>query len=103
MASLPKAMKGYELYSWSVGGEWQFALLLGTNRLKSVDEIMAPSNTIGSVAELQARLAQLAPGEEIVWLTWTDDRLMLPPPSMVEAVKQACQDFNLELTLTLPE
>lgn len=103
MASLPKAMKGYELYSWNVDDEWRFALLLGTNRLKSIDEIMAPNNTIGSMAELRARLTQLAPGEEIVWLTWSDDRLMLPPPSVVKAVKQMCQEINVELTLASPE
>lgn len=99
MASANMAMKGYELYSWSVAGEWRFALLTGTNRLKTMDEITAPSVTLRSEAELHARLAQLARGDEIVWMVWTDDRLALPPKPVIDAVVQVCQQLGLQLTI----
>jgi hypothetical protein len=92
-------MKGHELYSWSAAGEWRFALLTGTNRLKTMDEIIAPSVTLRSEAELHSRLAQLATGDEIVWMVWTDNRLALPPKPMIEAVVQVCQQFDLQLTI----
>ena len=35
-----ESMKGYELYTWQEGGQWYFALLEGTNRLKTDEEIL---------------------------------------------------------------
>ncbi len=99
MTSIPKAMKGYELYSWNAQGTWWFALLVGTNRLKSIDEITVPGVAIKSADELRSHLAQLAQGEEIVWMTWTDDRLALPPQPVIEAVERMCQELDLELTV----
>jgi hypothetical protein len=37
---IPHSMKGYDLYSWLSGGQWNYALITGTNRNKSPDEIM---------------------------------------------------------------
>jgi len=37
-----RQMKGYELYSWQNGSNWNFTLITGTNRTKSFDEIIAP-------------------------------------------------------------
>ena len=62
------AMKGWELYSWSDGGEWRFSLLLGTNRTKRCAEIKSPAAT-KTLAELGGALATLArpPGEHVFW------------------------------------
>ena len=38
---LPKSMKGYELYSWQQNGKWRFTLVTGTDRDKTLDEIIS--------------------------------------------------------------
>ncbi len=43
---LPRAMKGYELYSWQQGGAWHFTLITGTNRAKNAEEITSGGSTI---------------------------------------------------------
>jgi hypothetical protein len=40
---LPAAMKGYELYAWDESGPLAFTLITGTNRLKTVAEIVEPA------------------------------------------------------------
>ena len=99
MTANEKSMKGYELYSWQANGEWHYALVSGTNRLKAFDEFASPTVALKSLGELRARLAQLARGEEIVWVTWTDDRLALPPQPVIDDVKKACQELGLTLTI----
>lgn len=102
MTSATMAMKGYELYSWQTSGKWYFALVLGTNRLKTMDEISAPGVAVDSIDALRTRLAQLGRGEEIIWVTWADNRLALPPQPLVDAVKKMCQDLGLQLTIASP-
>lgn len=72
-------MKGWEIYSWfdmKCSSKPQlhsapnpdsvcFALLPGTNRLKTVDEIRKSPLPI---AELEKRIAKLAKGDEVFWL-----------------------------------
>ena len=99
MTASEKSMKGYELYSWETDGEWHYALVAGTNRLKVFDEIASPSVAVKSLDELRARLAQLARGEEIIWVTWMDARLALPPQPIVDEIIKACQDLGLNLTV----
>lgn len=63
-----KSFKGMELYSWKgPHGVWSFALLPGTNRLKTEDEVKKPENRIRGLALLKERLASLAKGEEVFW------------------------------------
>jgi len=57
-------MKGYELYSWRVRGVWNFALLVGTNRLKSRQEVRASKACVRGVEALKRKLDLLAEGEE---------------------------------------
>jgi hypothetical protein len=46
--------KGVELYSWKdKAGDWRFALLDGTNRLKTEDKVKAVKDQLKSVAELK--------------------------------------------------
>lgn len=76
-ASLPMAMKGYELYSWQNGSNWNFTLITGTNRTKSFDEIIAPGNTltgdgfvklsVTGLDELKKVLVLLPGGEQVFW------------------------------------
>jgi len=99
MTAGERSMKGYELYTWQANGEWRYALVAGTNRLKTYDEIVAPSTAIKSIDELQSQLARLAKGEEIVWGTWVDARLALPPQPVIDEIQKVCQELGLNLTL----
>jgi hypothetical protein len=64
-----QAMKGYELYSWKVKGRWHYALLAGTNRAKSYDEITAQATARAGMAALQAELKKLPRGEDVFWMS----------------------------------
>src|SRR5436853_1330149 len=64
-----QAMKGYELYSWKVKGRWHYALLTGTNRAKSYDEITSPASERVGMAALMAEMEKLARGEEVFWMS----------------------------------
>ena len=59
--------KAVELYSWKVEGKWTYALLSGTNRLKSEAEVKAPKNQIKGVKNLKKALARLAVSESVFW------------------------------------
>lgn len=73
-----KSMKGWELYSWfdmSCSAKPHlhsapnrdsvcFALLPGTNRLKTTDEIRRAAIPL---AELEKKIATLAKGDEVFW------------------------------------
>ena len=63
--------KGVELYSWrdSVSGKWAYSLLPGTNRHKKLAEIKDANRAIPDVAQLKQRLANLAEGEQVFWLS----------------------------------
>jgi len=42
---IPHSIKGYEIYSWQDEGKWVFKLITGTNRQKTIVEIMSNSET----------------------------------------------------------
>jgi hypothetical protein len=83
-------MKGYELYSWEAGGEWYFALLAGTNRLKTRGEVRSPKNRLRGVAALGRELSRLAEGEEVFWAAGRVPGTALPPGEVIEEVKKIC-------------
>ena len=57
------AFKGMELYSWqSEAGEWQYAILVGTNRNKTLDEVRATSLDL---QEVKATIEKLAINESL--------------------------------------
>jgi diacylglycerol kinase (ATP) len=78
------AFKGMELYSWqSEAGEWQYAILVGTNRNKTLDEVRA---TPLDLQEVKATIEKLAVGESLFWMnsvfdTESDQMVSLPFPS----------------------
>lgn len=92
-----RAFKGWELYSWQAGGEWRFALVPGTNRNKTVEEIKTGPQVAG-VEAIKAQLAGLARGEEVFWATQGPDYAR-PPQNTVAAVKDFCESAGLTLHL----
>lgn len=77
---LPQAMKGYEVYSWSVEdtGKRRYTLVTGTNRSKTWEEISAPESTmtadgwvkitVEGDGALQSLLDRVPKGDEVVWV-----------------------------------
>jgi hypothetical protein len=115
-SKLPASVKGYELYSWQTGEEWNYTLITGTNRTKSFDEIIAPANTVGSdglikisvrgEADLKKVLSLLPRGEDITWGGWeiVDEMqpgviyLTFPPQAIMDDVAAFCLTQHLNLT-----
>jgi len=60
------AFKGMELYSWqSEAGEWQYSILVGTNRNKTLDEVQrAPLE----LHDIKKEIGELAVGESLFWM-----------------------------------
>ncbi len=86
----PHSMKGYDLYSWKIRGDWYFALLVGTNRLKTRREVTSPKARARGVEALKRKLDQLAEGEEVIWAGRLAPWVMLPPEKIIDDVKNYC-------------
>jgi hypothetical protein len=56
-------MKGWELYIWQEDGNTCFALLMGTNRLKSDEEISKAA--VKGVEAIKPGLDELKPGQRV--------------------------------------
>ena len=91
----PESMKGYELYSWEEGNQWNFSLLVGTNREKTLDEIKAAKTVLRGVDALTSALEQMPAGQ---YLTWSSrETLSFPPDDIIEQIEKACTDQGLIL------
>ena len=115
---LPHSAKGYELYSWQANDQWHFALVTGTNRVKSLEEITANENTVTSdgwvrigvqgVDAIQNVLSGLTQHEEILWVgkQWLEqaqvqaDSITLPPQEIIDVVQGYCKRSGLELQVS---
>ena len=111
-------MKGYEFYSWQEEGQWIFKLMTGTNRQKSIEEIMSNSETIQEdtwvnikikgVAELKIVLENLPEGESLVWMAGigiepsTDLAIPItyPPDAMIEEIRDFCEQIGVDLVVS---
>jgi hypothetical protein len=88
-------MKGYELYSWESRGEWYFALLVGTNRLKTRGEISSPKVRVRGLKALKKKLGRLAAGEEVSWSAGMVSGTAMPPERIVEEVENYCDSRGI--------
>jgi hypothetical protein len=110
---LPQSMKGYELYSWQDAGQWHFALLTGTNRTKTMAEIVTGERgvtadgwvnlTVVGVNEVKDLLNRVPSGE---WVSWTTGNFLnepeklsvmleLPPQAVIDEVKAYAEKHGL--------
>lgn len=110
-AQAAQAMKGYELYSWKVNGHWHYAVIAGTNRAKSYDEITAGANERAGIAALEAELKKLPRGESLFWRSAAHPGvakprakgspvLELPSRHRIKRIKAICERLGLRLTLS---
>ena len=116
-AALPHSLKGYELYSWQNGSDWNFTLITGTNRAKAFDEIIAEGNSLGSndivkvsvtgIEEVKKILALLPANEQVIWAGMDlGDQvpsgtvyLTFPPQSTIDELVQFCSAHHVTLQL----
>lgn len=114
---LPHSMKGYELYSWSEDSQWHFTLITGTNRNKTLEEIISNEDGIPEVGWVQihvvgvdaikAVLSKLPQGEEILWLARPraeqtppgNINFMLPPEPTIDRIKEYAGQCGLDLLI----
>ena len=106
-----QSIKGYELYSWKVKGNWHYSLLAGTNRAKTYDEIISKTaERIGSEA-LEAELKKIPKGEEVFWMSdapagasksTAGRSLNVKHPSRqrIKGIKAMCDKLGIKLRLT---
>jgi hypothetical protein len=116
MNALPHSMKGYELYSWAQDNQWCFTLITGTNRNKTVDEIVTGEDyisesgwikiTANGTGGLKEVLSKLQPGEFVTWLTGmrntsgqTDVTLQLPPKEIKESIREYTVQRGLNMQI----
>jgi hypothetical protein len=96
---LSRSMKGYELYSWQVQGEWYFALVIGTNRIKTYDEIASSEVRVRGLDSLKSELDQLPSGEQVFWITQRVPNVTLPPGEMIDETSAYCRQRGIELDI----
>lgn len=90
-----ESMKGYELYSWQEAGGWKFALLVGTNREKSLEEIKSAETVFSGVEELTSALERMPEGQYVTWSS--KETLEFPPDDIIKQIEKVCEDQGLIL------
>ena len=114
--TIKSSMKGWELYSWPEDVEgcrkWKYALLPGTNRLKSYSEVT--SDTILNVTgekQLKLLLSKFPTNENILWVgeKWLSNvwglsninygNLRLPSSNVIIEIERHCIQTGLQLTI----
>ena len=96
------AFKGMELYAWqNKTGEWQYAILEGTNRNKTLAEVQAASLDLQGV---KMSIGQLAVGESLFWMNNVYDtdaaqtlNLPLPPKAIVDDILRFAHEKQVNL------
>ncbi len=99
---LPHSMKGYEMYSWRAYGDWYFALLVGTNRLKTKDEVTAQRSRVGSVEALKEKLQKLPKGEEVIWSAGLVHGMSFPADEVIKEIGAYCDERGIKLQVNAP-
>lgn len=97
--STTKSMKGYELYSWQMQGDWYFALVIGTNRIKTYDEVSSPEVCVQGVEALEHELNQLPSGEQVFWSIQRVPNMTLPPNEVVDEIRTYCRQRGIQLVI----
>jgi hypothetical protein len=97
--TLEPSMKGWELYSWQKQGEWYFALVLGTNRLKTASEILASEGAVVGAEGIENELLRLPNGEQVFWGSGGMPEFRFPPADTVQALQDFCVRHGLALTV----
>jgi hypothetical protein len=93
------SMKGWELYSWQQQYEWYFALVIGTNRVKTFEEISSDTVAAAGVEALRVKLRQLAENQSVFWTAHRVPNTIMPPTEIIDQVKAYCDSCGLSLSI----
>lgn len=113
---LPQSPTGYEVYSWQAGRDWYHALITGTHRAKTIEEIMGGENAIGNVwvslilrgiYDLEATIGRLPPESTVAWIGPRTLRqrgvmanaIRLPPRQQQSQVEALCKEASIRLVI----
>lgn len=117
---LPHSMKGYELYSWPEDSQWHFTLITGTNRNKTLEEIISNANIISEdgwvqihvvgVEAIETVLSRLPQNEYIFWLPRLREEqtpqggvnITLPPEPTIDTIKEYAVRSGLDFQIQTP-
>jgi hypothetical protein len=106
--SFSNSMKGWELYSWPNGNDWNYSILLGTNRTKSYLEVTTNQIVVLGKDSLKMLLDKFPAGEYLFWAgkgwlgsSWSGQygSLGLPDNSIVSEIQDYCNQKKLVLTI----
>ena len=114
--SLPRSMKGYELYSWLENGQWHFTLISGTNRNKTLEEITSKEDLVSEAGWVKASivgadalkiaLSKLPPDESVFWMdtlrdpsALTEVKIQLPPDQISDEIRESALKNNLDFQI----
>ena len=93
------SMKGWELYSWPNGNDWNYSILIGTNRLKTYNEVIENKIIVLGIDSLKMLLDKFPKKEEIFWVgeDWLKriwgtyyGNLSLPDNGVISEIKDYC-------------
>jgi hypothetical protein len=102
------SMKGYELYSWPNGNDWNYSILPGSNRIKSLEEVNSNNIIVFGTDKLKRLLNRIPANESIFWegenwleQMWGGDigNLSLPENAIVNDVIRYCEERQLILSI----
>ena len=101
---LPHSMKGYELYSWREDDEWQFKLITGTSRTKTLQEIVNKVDEISEFVDIHVTgvdalltlLHKLTDGESVFWGTGLRVGDMAGSDIVLESPDEFTRDFIID-------
>jgi hypothetical protein len=115
---LPHSFKGYELYSWEAEGQWHFTLITGTNRIKTLEEIISKEDFISETGwvkiqvvgadPIQDVLSHLPENESVFWCDElhigqpTETDFQLPPEQTTDAIQEYAEQCGLDFVVTVP-
>jgi hypothetical protein len=87
------SMKGWELYIWQDGGDTHFSLMVGTNRLKSDDEIAQAA--VKGLDAIKPKLDKLKEGQYVFVLG--RNRNERAPEDRAKAIAEYCRKIGLQM------
>ena len=107
--SFEHSMKGWELYSWPNGNDWNYSILVGTNRIKSYEEVTTNGIIVLGLDSLKMLLDKFPENENLFWIgegwlkrSWGSNYgdLSLPDNGTINEVKEYCIQKNLVLNVS---
>jgi len=102
------SIKGWELYSWFDRTNWKYSILVGTNRVKTYDEVTTNEIQVTGEDSLNMILDKFPENEVISWFgsnwlkqIWSEDpkNLSLPPEPIIKIIQQFCDSKKLQLQI----